>query len=82
MRWFWVNFQYRGILQIWTIVAQGPTALTVVAGGDCSDIFYILSPTLWEAARYRLKNYLKGSNAITLRQQKLLVSSFPVSKKS
>ena len=47
-------------------VGQGPTALVVGAGGGCLDIFTLicpfspLSPSLWEAARYRLKYCLKG----------------------
>ena len=51
---------------IWITVGQGPTALTVGAGGGCLDIFTLiypfshLSPSLWETARYRLKYYLKG----------------------
>ena len=51
---------------IWIIVGQGPTALTVGAGGGCLDIFtliypfFSLSPSLWETARYRLKYCLKG----------------------
>ena len=46
---------------IWMTVGQGPTALAVGAGGGCLDIFsliypiFILSPSLWETARYRLK---------------------------
>ena len=35
----WVNFQCRGVLQIWIIVGQGPTALAVGAGGGCLDFF-------------------------------------------
>ena len=48
------------------IVGQGPTALVVGAGGGCLDIltliylFYSLSPSLWETARYRLKYCSKG----------------------
>ena len=48
---------------IWITVGQGPTALTVGAGGGCLDIFTLLypfsplSPSLWETARYRLKYY-------------------------
>ena len=48
------------------IVGQGPIALAVGAGGGCLDIFTLrclfspLSPSLWEAARYRLKYCLKG----------------------
>ena len=44
---------------IWFTVGQGPTALTVGAGGGCLDIFTLiypfssLSPSLWETARYR-----------------------------
>ena len=51
---------------IWMIVGQGTIALAVGAGGGCLDIFTLLyifsslSPTLWEAARYRLKYRLKG----------------------
>ena len=60
VRWCWVNFQCRGVLLIWVRVGQGPTVLAVGAGGDCLDIFslvYIslLSPSLRETARYRLK---------------------------
>ena len=46
---------------IWMIVGQGPIALAVGAGGGCLDIFtlnypfFLLSPSLWETARYRLK---------------------------
>ena len=52
---------------IWIRVGQGPTALVVGAYGGCSDIFTLdykpfslLSPSLWETARYRLKYCLKG----------------------
>ena len=51
---------------IWMTVGQGPTALAVGAGGGCLDIFtliypfFLLSPSLWETARYRLKYCLKG----------------------
>ena len=51
---------------IWIRVGQGPTALTVGAGGGCLDIFTLLypfsplSPSLWDTARYRLKYCLKG----------------------
>ena len=47
-------------------VGRGPTALAAGAGGSCLDIFSliypisILSPSLWETARYRLKYCLKG----------------------
>ena len=50
---------------IWITVGQGPTSLAVGAGGCCLDIFILmypfspLSPSLWEAARYRLKYCLK-----------------------
>ena len=65
VRWCWVNFQCRGVLLIWIIVGQGPTAHAVGAGGDVWTIFLssILSLfflPLWEAARYRLKYCLKG----------------------
>ena len=51
---------------IWIIVGQGPTVLAVGAGVGCLDIFSlvyhfsILTPSLWETARYRLKYCLKG----------------------
>ena len=66
VRWCWVNFQCRGVLLIWSRVGQGPTALAVGAGGGCLDIFSLvyqfslLSPSLRETARYRLKYCLKG----------------------
>ena len=61
---------------IWITVGQGPTALAVGAGGGCLDIFTLtypfsplsllsfilslLSLSLRETARYRLKYCLKG----------------------
>ena len=54
------------VLLVLIRVGQGPTALAVGAGGGCLDIFTLiysfspLSPSLWEAARYRLKYCLKG----------------------
>ena len=66
VRWCWVNFRCRGVLLVWIIVWQGLTALAVGAGGGCLDIFSLvyhfslLSPSLWETARYRLKYCLKG----------------------
>ena len=61
LRWCWVNFP-----TIWISVEQGPTAPAVGAGGGCLDMFTLiypfplLSPSLWETARYRLKYCLKG----------------------
>ena len=40
VRWCRVTVQCRGVLLIWLIVGQGPTALTVGAGGGCLDIFF------------------------------------------
>ena len=66
VQWCWVNFQCRGALLIWIIVGQGPTVLAVSAVGGGLDIFSlvyhfsVLSPSLWETARYRLKYCLKG----------------------
>ena len=66
VEWCWVNFQSRGVLLTWIRVGQGPAALAEGAGGGCLDIFsliyhfYLLSPSLWETARYRLKYCLKG----------------------
>ena len=52
---------------IWITVGQGPTALSVGAGGGCMDIFILVYPflssfslPLGETARYRLKYCLKG----------------------
>ena len=39
VRWYWVNFQCRGILLIWVILGQGPIALPGGVGGGCLDIF-------------------------------------------
>ena len=39
VRWCHVNFQSQGVLLIWIIVVQEPTALAVGAGGGCLDIF-------------------------------------------
>ena len=33
VQWCWVNFQCQGVLLIWIIAGQGPTALTIGAGG-------------------------------------------------
>ena len=44
VRWPWVIFQCRGILQFWMIEGQGPTALAVGAGGYCLDIFTLIYP--------------------------------------
>ena len=54
-----------GVLLIWIRAGQGPTALAVGAVGGCLDIFLssiisLLSPSLWEMTRYRLKYCLKG----------------------
>ena len=65
--WSWVNFQSPGRPTIFMTVGQGPTAPAVGASGDGLDIFTLLysfssrSPSVWETARYRLKNCLKGS---------------------
>ena len=51
---------------VWIKVGQGPTALAVGAGVACLDIFTLIYPfsllssSLWETARYRLKYCLKG----------------------
>ena len=66
VRWCWVNFQCRSVLLICIIVWQGPTVLAVGADRGCLDIFSLvyysslLSPTLCQTARYRLKYCLKG----------------------
>ena len=43
VQWCWINFQYRGVLLIWIIEGQGPTALAVGVGGGCLDIFFCTS---------------------------------------
>ena len=43
VRWCWVNFQCRDILQNWMNIGQGSTALAVVAGGGCVDTVFIAS---------------------------------------
>ena len=67
---------------IWITVGQGPTALTVGAGGGGLDIFTLiypfspLAPSLWETARYRLKYCLKGPlNQKTTNQLRHIYSS-------
>ena len=65
-QWRWVNFQVQGVLLIWIIPGQGPTALAVASGGGCLDIFSLifhfsfLSPSLDDGPIYRLKYCLKG----------------------
>ena len=61
-----INQKDKTSLPFCAIVGQGPTVLAVGAGGGCLDIFSLtyhfslLSPPLWETARYRLKYCLKG----------------------
>ena len=57
MRLCWVTFQCRGVVLIWIIVVQGPTALAVGVGGVVwtffhSSIFFfsLLSPSRLETA--------------------------------
>ena len=58
VRWYWVNFQCRGVLLVCMIVGQGPIVLAIGAGGGCLDIFTLIcpvtpfSPFLWETAQY------------------------------
>ena len=69
------NFQYWGVLLIWIIVGQRPIAPVLGAGGGCLGIFSLiyffslLSPSLWETARYRLKYCLKGPLICVKRKQ-------------
>ena len=56
---------------IWMLVGQGPTMLAVGAVGVVwtfllSSIFSLLSPSLWEAAQYRLKYCLKVSLSVRI----------------
>ena len=59
------NLLVPGRPTVWMIVGLGPTALAVGAGGICLDIFTLIYPSLlssslWEMARCRLKYCLKG----------------------
>ena len=64
VRWCWVNFQCRGVLQLDS--RARPSALAVGAGGVCFDVFTLIyfflsfSPSLLETAQFRLKYCLKG----------------------
>ena len=40
MRWHWVKFQCLGVLLIWILVGQVPTALALGAAWGCLDIFF------------------------------------------
>ena len=37
VRWYWANFQCRGVLLVWINVGQGHTALAIDSGGGCFD---------------------------------------------
>ena len=41
VRWYWANFQCRGVLLVWIKVEQGPTALAVGSGGSCFLIYQL-----------------------------------------
>ena len=43
MRWYWANFQYRGVLLVWINIGQGPTALAIGSGGGCFDVSFLSS---------------------------------------
>ena len=66
-------------------VGQGPTALAVGAGGGgCLVVFSLvhhfslLSPSLWETARYSLKYCLKGPLSPKQPSYPLLVTDGPI----
>ena len=60
------NLPVPGHLTNLIIVGQGPIALVIGVGDSCLDIFsflyhfYLLFPSPWETAQYRLKYCLKG----------------------
>ena len=57
------DFQRLGVLLIWIIVWQGPTALAAGADGVAGIFFSRLSsfsPSVWEIARYRVIAVGKG----------------------
>ena len=59
MRWCWVNFQCRGILIVWFIVGQKPTALAVRADGCCLlYIYYIYIFSIWYLKQGVKKDYV------------------------
>ena len=43
VRWCWVNLQCRGVLLIWIIAGQGPTALKVGVGRVVWTCFFLSS---------------------------------------
>ena len=65
VQWCWVTFSCLGVLLVWIIVEQGPTVLAVGAVGLFGHFFSLvyhfslLSLSLWETARYKLKYCLK-----------------------
>ena len=64
--WCGVNSSVGGLLLIWILAGQRPTALAVGVGGGCLDIsiliyhFSLLSPCAREVVRKKLKYCLKG----------------------
>ena len=65
VRWSWVNFQCRGVLQFGCSRARAYCACNRCGWGLFGHFtllypFSPLSPSLWETARYRLKYCLKG----------------------
>ena len=42
VRWYWVNFQCRGVLLVWIKGERGLAALAVGAGGGCLDVFSLI----------------------------------------
>ena len=65
VRWCWVNFQCRGVLQFGYSRARAYCACSRCGWGLFGHFTLIypfspLSPSLWETARYRLKYCLKG----------------------
>ena len=79
----WVNFQCRGVLLIWIIVAQGPIALAVGAGGVFGQFFsrlsfLLFSPSLGDAPIYtEILSCFKGP----LNPNNQPTSNSPVAKK-
>ena len=58
----WVNFKCFGVLLIWIVVKQGPNGACEILGHFYSFIyllFSLVSPSVWETARYRLKEGLE-----------------------
>ena len=78
----WCNGAGHGVLLIWIIEGQRPTALTVGAGGGGWTVFSLiyhfslLSPSLWEMDNIDCNTVSKGRNPKQTINQPILVIHF------